>query len=223
MATTKKRLQELRGSDFEMAKGQPNIIGWQVMDGSGHKLGKVQELIIDTSAQRVRYMVVALTDNKVLQIEKRTVMVPIGFAQLHAADDCVLLHGVTPYQLRALPRYDKLHLGARSEMDISNVFGRSFTATQGSHDADAAPGSGFYEHEHFNDKNYMQRPPAGSHSTGLPPRSEQHMPAAQHDTGDIPASHKPYAQQPDDDPESIRRRHEQALRDEEELRRKGLL
>ncbi|GAA4338760.1 PRC-barrel domain-containing protein [Flaviaesturariibacter amylovorans] len=223
MASTKKRLVELRGSDFEMAKGQPNIMGWEVVDGSGHKLGKVHELVIDTTAQRVRYMVVALSDNKILQLEKRTVMVPIGFAQLHAADDCVVLHGVTPYQLRALPRYDKAHLGARSELDISNVFGRNFSA-QGSHDADSDLGNTFYEHDHFNDKHYMQRPSHNSNS-GQPPRAgdQQQQPVPRHSAEEVPASHQPYAQLPDDDPESIRRRHEQALRDEEELRRKGLL
>ncbi|RYZ23273.1 MAG: hypothetical protein EOO16_05535 [Chitinophagaceae bacterium] len=128
MATTNKRLQEFKGSGFEMVKGQPNIIGWQVISADGHKLGKITELIIDTVAQRVRYMVVALTDNKILQLEKRTVLVPVGFAQLHPADDCVVLTTVTPYQLRALPRYDRTHLGPKSEIDISQVFGREHSA-----------------------------------------------------------------------------------------------
>ncbi|RYY93533.1 MAG: hypothetical protein EOO11_19580, partial [Chitinophagaceae bacterium] len=106
MATDKRRLQEMRGSGFEMVKGQPDIRGWQVVSSDGHRLGKVTELILDTVAQRVRYLLIALTDNKVLQLEKREVLVPVGFAQLHPADDSVILASVTPYQLRALPRYD---------------------------------------------------------------------------------------------------------------------
>jgi sporulation protein YlmC with PRC-barrel domain len=206
MSRENKRLQEFKGSGFEMVKGQPNIIGWEVIASEGHKLGKVSELIIDTVAQRVRYMVVALSDNKVLQLEKRTVLVPIGFAQLHPADDCVVLTGVTPYQLRALPRYDKLHLGPKSEIDISQVFGRehsSLGSNIGGEDLDQR----FYDHEHFKDSQLSSRPTAPAPA----PRQPQRL------TEDMPASHL------GDDAETLRRRHEQNLRDEEEARRRGLL
>lgn len=205
MATTNKRLQEFRGSGFEMVKGQPDIRDWQVISSDGHRLGKVNELIIDTVAQRVRYLVVALADNKVLQLEKRTVLVPIGFAQLHPADDSVLLTGVTPYQLRALPRYDKVHLGPKSEIDISQVFGREHTALGSNIGGDDLDPS-FYNHEHFDDRR-LQRAPA------QPVAPQPARPVAE----ELPASHLS-----GDDAETIRRRHEQNLRDEEEARRKGL-
>jgi sporulation protein YlmC with PRC-barrel domain len=206
MAKENKRLQEFRGSGFEMVKGQPNIIGWQVVGSEGHQLGKVTELIIDTVAQRVRYIVLALTDNKVLQLEKRTVLVPIGLAQLHPADDSIILTGVTPYQLRALPRYDKAHLGPKSEIDISQVFGREHSSL-GSNIAGEDLDQRFYDHEHFNDSHLSRRA-----TTPMPaPRQPQRL------AEDIPASH------PLDDAETLRRRHEQNLRDEEEARRKGLL
>ncbi|RYY60036.1 MAG: hypothetical protein EOO12_15630 [Chitinophagaceae bacterium] len=206
MATDKKRLQEFRGSGFEMVKGQPDIHGWHVISSDGHRLGKVTELIIDTVAQRVRYLVVALTDNKVLQLEKRTVLVPIGFAQLHPADDSVILTGVTPYQLRALPRYDRTHLGPKSEIDISQVFGREHTSlgsNVGGEDLDQS----FYNHEHFDDRR-LHRAPAQ-------PIAPQ---PARREAEELPASHLS-----SDDAEAIRLRHEQNLRDEEEARRKGLL
>ena len=207
MATDKKRLQEFSRSGFEMVKGQPDIRNWQVISSDGNRLGKITELIIDTVAQRVRYLVVALADNKVLQLEKRTVLVPIGFAQLHPADDSVILTDVTPYQLRALPRYDKAHLGPKSEIDISQVFGREHTSLGsniGGEDLDQS----FYNHEHFDDRR-LHRPQAG-------PIAPQ--PARREAPEELPASHPN-----GDDPESIRRRHEQNLRDEEEARRKGLL
>jgi len=213
----KKRLQELRSSGYEMVKGQPNIIGWLIVNADGHKLGKVQELIIDTVAQRVRYLVAALSDNKVLQIDKRTVMLPIGMAQLHPADDCVVISGVTPYQLRALPRYDKANLGPRSEIDISQVFGRAHTAlgtTPGGEELDQR----FYDHEHFNDQR-MSRPSrsdAGERSPRYRPEREE-VPASGRNQQDFSSTHLP------DDPESIRRRQEQNLRDEEDALRRGLL
>jgi sporulation protein YlmC with PRC-barrel domain len=206
MSHKEKRLQEFRGSGFEMVKGQPDIRRWQVVSSDGHKLGKIDELIIDTVAQRVRYMIIALTDNKVLQLEKRTVLVPVGYAQLHPADDCVVLTGVTPYQLRALPKYDKDHLGPKSEIDIAQVFGREHTSLGSNIGGDDLDPS-FYNHEQFDDRR-LHRAPA-------PPIAPQ---PANRQAEEMPASHLP-----GEDPESTRLRHEQNLRDEDEARRKGLL
>ncbi|HVE60936.1 MAG TPA: PRC-barrel domain-containing protein [Chitinophagaceae bacterium] len=147
MATNKnRRLQELRGSDFEMAKGQPDIRGWEVRDSNGRKIGKVQELIFDSRAQKVRYIVVNVLDSKELELEKRTVMVPIGLAVLQPKDDDVILKNVTPFQLRALPRYNKDDLGTKAERDISTVFGRSDVKVDTS---DADLDDNFYNHDHF--------------------------------------------------------------------------
>lgn len=147
MATDKKRrLQELRGSDFEIAKGQPDIRGWEVRDAGGRKIGKVHELIFDSRAQKVRYMVVNVLDTKELELEKRTVMLPIGLALLQPKDDDVILKNVTPFQLRALPRYSKDDLGTKAERNISTVFGRT---DMGSDASDADLEEDFYKHDLF--------------------------------------------------------------------------
>ncbi|HEU4470203.1 MAG TPA: PRC-barrel domain-containing protein [Flavisolibacter sp.] len=147
------RLRELRGSGYEIAKGQPDIRGWDVRDESGRKFGKVQELIFDIKARRVRYMVVNILDVRELELEKRTVLVPIGLAELDSSDDDVILHQVTPFQLRALPKYQKTNLGGKAERDISQVFGRN--GALGSSDEDM--GDEFYNHEHFNEDNLQRR------------------------------------------------------------------
>jgi sporulation protein YlmC with PRC-barrel domain len=147
MATDKnRRLQELGGSDFEIAKGQPDIRGWEVRDTSGRKIGKVNELIFDSRANKVRYIVVSVLDSKELELEKRTVMIPIGMALLQPKDDDVILKNITPFQLRALPLYNKDHLGTKAEKDISTVFGRT-DVKGGASDADVEPD--FYNHDHF--------------------------------------------------------------------------
>lgn len=158
------RLRELRGSDYTIAKGQPDIRGWDVRDGSGRKFGAVHDLIFDIRANKVRYMVLNIFDTQELELEKRTVMVPIGLAELDPTDNDVLLPSVTPFQLRALPRYDKSNLGAKAERDISTVFGRegfgntagaatSTTAQQDDTDVDES----FYNHDHFNEDNMYRR------------------------------------------------------------------
>lgn len=150
------RLRELRGSGYEIAKGQPDIRGWDVRDDARRKLGKVRELIFDIKARKVRYMVVDVHDVKELELEKRTVLIPIGLAQLDSKDDDVIVQQITPFQLRALPRYDKTQLGAKVEYDISQVFGRTHTTSSTSATSDDADDS-FYEHDHFNEENMHKR------------------------------------------------------------------
>jgi sporulation protein YlmC with PRC-barrel domain len=150
-----RRLQELRGSDFEVAEGQPDIRGWEVRDESGRLIGKVDELIFDSRENKVRYMVVNVRDSDELELEKRTVLVPIGLAVLEHKHDDVILQGVTPFQLRALPRYNKEDLGTKAERAISTVFGRTDTPGYTGDDADLQ--AGFYQHDHFNEKNMFRK------------------------------------------------------------------
>jgi len=151
------RLRELSGSGFEIKKGQPDIRGWDVRDNNRRKIGKVRELIFDSRANKVRYMVLDIIDVKELDLEKRTVMMPIGLAELDHTDDDVILPTVNPFQLRALPRYDKNMLGAKAERDVSIVFGREAIssskpiATENQVDEDVD--EDFYNHDHFNEDN----------------------------------------------------------------------
>ncbi|HEY0060377.1 MAG TPA: PRC-barrel domain-containing protein [Flavisolibacter sp.] len=148
------RLRELHGSGYEIKKGQPDIRGWDVRDDNRHKYGKVRDLIFDIRANKVRYLVIDIFDTRELELEKRTVLVPIGLAVLDNSDDDVILPTVTPFQLRALPRYDKEKLGAKAERDISHVFGRGAAGTEGQASEDVD--NSFYEHDHFNEDN-MQK------------------------------------------------------------------
>lgn len=158
MSTKGRRLQELRGSGYEVAKGQPDIRGWEVRNDQGHLIGKVHELIFDSRANKVRYMIINVNDSREMQLEKRTVMVPIGLAVLEQKDDDVILQNVTPFQLRALPRYSKEDLGTRSEHAISTVFGRdtkgSATSTSTS---DEEVDETFYNNEMFDETNMYNR------------------------------------------------------------------
>jgi sporulation protein YlmC with PRC-barrel domain len=226
MASDKKakRLQELRGSGFEITDGQPDIRGWDVYDEEGRKIGKVDELIFDSRARKVRYMVLNILDVKELELEKRTVVVPIGLAELDKADDHVILHQVTPFQLRALPKYDKSVFGPKSERSISTVFGRKYT----SHAAEEADvENDFYEHDHFNEGNLQRRRKSTSDNMDkdyieddkhIRQRDELNMAAS--NTTDETELYKRQREQNLRDEEEIRRRNEENLRHEEELRRR---
>ncbi|HYG63421.1 MAG TPA: PRC-barrel domain-containing protein [Thermoanaerobaculia bacterium] len=48
------RLRDLR--DLEVADDQPDVRGWPVHTSDGHRVGEVHDLLVDTSALRVRYL-----------------------------------------------------------------------------------------------------------------------------------------------------------------------
>ncbi|ANE51595.1 PRC-barrel domain-containing protein [Flavisolibacter tropicus] len=155
------RLRELSKSDFQIAKGQPDIRGWDVRDEQGRKYGTVGELIFDIRANKVRYLIVDIQDTPDLELDKRSVMIPIGLAELDHTDNDVLLPNVSPFQLRALPRYQTAKLGAKTERDIRTVFGdMNLGATRTSPsttNVDDDVDESFYDNDYFNEDNMYRR------------------------------------------------------------------
>jgi len=150
------RLQHLKGSDYEIADGQPDIRGWDVKDESGKTFGEVKDLIFDTQSLKVRYMVVDLDDND-FDLDDRKVLVPIGIGELHEKGDDVILPGVTAAQLATLPEY-KDTVSAEDEYAVRNAFAGIGTAGVGAATATTAGiGEDFYNHEHYNQDNLYKR------------------------------------------------------------------
>lgn len=156
------RLRELSKSDFQIAKGQPDIRGWDVRDEHGRKFGTVGELIFDIRANKVRYLIIDVLDTPEMELDKRSVMIPVGLAELDPTDNDVLLPNVTPFQLRALPRYQTAKLGAKTERDIRTVFGdTNLGATRTTQPAastvDDDVDESFYDNDYFNEDNMYRR------------------------------------------------------------------
>lgn len=89
--------------DFKVADGDPDIRGWDVTTERGDRVGEVDDLIVDTGAMKVRYIAVDLDDQ--VAGSDRTVLVPIGAAQLDDEQDRVLVVGISPDQFATLPEY----------------------------------------------------------------------------------------------------------------------
>jgi sporulation protein YlmC with PRC-barrel domain len=188
MSTNKQtRLQELDRSNFEIVKEEPDIRGWDVRSHTGHKIGAVEDLIIDVQERKVRYMIVDLDDNE-LKLNHRKILIPIGLAELHKEHDDVLLPGVTLDEVCQLPDYDRKHFTPDVERAISSTFGTSVlsavyetpekfrnknldertTNRPSLREEELDPA--FYQHEHYNlDNLYKNRlhtiPPAKSNET----------------------------------------------------------
>lgn len=163
-------LQELGGSDFQIAEGEPNIKGWTVKDPQGRTIGEVEELLFDPQTRKVRYIVLDLEGN-FMDLESRHVLIPIGIAELQERDDDVTLPNITAEQLRSLPIYEKGSLTREKEMSVRNIFGGMGAAGAAAGAAMASKGSGdqdtFYNDPAYDeDKFYRNRP-------AQPPRGEQ--------------------------------------------------
>jgi uncharacterized protein (TIGR02271 family) len=140
------RLHELNGSNFEIAKGQEDITGWDVKDSHGDIIGKVDDLIFDKESLKVRYVVLKVKKNKDLGLdETRKVLVPIGMAQLDREDDEVYLENLDIDRLNSLPDYDKNSLNREMETKTYN------TATGSA--VPVATGADFYNNNFYNDRN----------------------------------------------------------------------
>ena len=169
-------------SNFEIAKGDPDIRGWDVRYRNGEKIGSVEELIFDTVAKKVRYMIVDLDENE-LRLEDRKILVPIGFAELDKGNDDVLIPNATHWQhpgfmayfassatmtaripnvsidqICSLPDYNRNSLNHEIERKISSIFGRKDPAENLRNperitSVDDDIDPDFYSHEHYRTDN----------------------------------------------------------------------
>ena len=103
-------LREL--SDFEVADGNPDVRGWEVTGAGGRKIGKVDQLLVDRDAMKVRYLDVDLEG------DRRHVLVPIGYAVLDRDRHGVRVDGLRAEDLPGLPAYAH---GRLTDIDVDTL------------------------------------------------------------------------------------------------------
>lgn len=140
--------------NFQVAKGDPDVRGWEVLSNDGRRIGKVDDLLVDTSAMRVRYLDIDLDDElrNLAQggtgpgTKRDNILMPIGSAQLHERDDRVtvdLLHSL----VSGIPGYDRSAFNRESEAELRQHFDRDYR-----HDPERD--RDFYEHDLYNDSRF---------------------------------------------------------------------
>ena len=77
--------------DFKMPKDQPDPRGWDVRATDGAKVGKVEDLILDTSEQRIRYLEVALEKDFAKDATRDYALIPFSQARLDDDQDHVVV------------------------------------------------------------------------------------------------------------------------------------
>jgi len=155
-----KNLQELRSSGYEMAKGEPDIRGWKVVDSNNIQIGKIKELLFDTVSRKVRYLIVDL-DGKPINLLSRDVIIPVGLAELDATENVVFFRDETVGHLATLPEYQKGKVTYKIEKGIRDVFiPESSAAADRLADYEAQDNperEAFYNNEYYDDSRMYKR------------------------------------------------------------------
>lgn len=108
-------------SEFEVAPGEVDPRGWNLILADQRRAGIVHDLVIDTDALRVRYLDCELT---LPGSGGRHILVPIGATRLDTQDLVVYVDGVTTEALDDIPSFPGLPLAPETEEQIHRLFSR---------------------------------------------------------------------------------------------------
>lgn len=160
--TGRDHLEALSKSKAKMAEGQPNLQDWKIVDHTGQKVGTVYDLLFDTKAKKVRYIITNLNKGELLK-QDRLVLVPVGRARYRESENEVVFPNITRDQLSALPDFLTVeHLKQEDEYFVRNAFRSEGEpkVTAGTQDWES-----FYEHEDFNEDVFYNRTGASRKET----------------------------------------------------------
>jgi uncharacterized protein (TIGR02271 family) len=92
--------------DLEVAPGEPDVRGWDVVLHDDTEIGQVDDLIVDPSAMKVQFLVVDLDKDAFDLAEDRGVLIPVRQADLDVKEQRVRLPSLTRESVLALPDVD---------------------------------------------------------------------------------------------------------------------
>jgi sporulation protein YlmC with PRC-barrel domain len=149
-----KRLKEIE-NEFEVADKHLDVRGWEVIGTNGEKIGKVDELIVDIEAMKVRYLDVdvantvnAATGNQ----EERHVLIPIGAATIDKSDDNVFIPNLDRAMVIKCPSYTGETVTRDYEQTLLTTLSPDYNVRINNQ-------TDFYESEQFDDKRFYESRP----------------------------------------------------------------
>lgn len=107
----------------KIASGDPDVRGWPVVAGDGRTVGRVDGLLVDTAAMRVRYLDVILDLGPAAG--ERHVLIPVGFVRLGGSEDQVYVEGLRSEEAALLPAYDGGEVTREAEAALRARFDRN--------------------------------------------------------------------------------------------------
>lgn len=109
--------------DYKVADDDPDVRNWKVLDKNGDEIGKVDELIVDKEAKKVRYLDVDVKDKyNDTQKDDLHLLVPVGAARLDEEDDQVKLERLVRDKLNEHPPYDGGRIDRKYEVEVREYY-----------------------------------------------------------------------------------------------------
>lgn len=124
--------------DIDVASGEPDPRGWKVIGRDGKTIGKVDHLIGDTGAMKVRYLDIDV--DRGITKKDFHVLVPIGHVALDRDDKRVRISGLDTTTVATLPAYTHGPISRADEERTYKFFSGAYTDEQR------------YEHPRFRDE-----------------------------------------------------------------------
>jgi photosynthetic reaction center H subunit len=153
------RLKDL--TDFKIAKGDPDVRGWTVNTSDNIEVGKVDELIVDTAAMKVRYLVVDLYDDYAADKIDHYLLLPIGAARLHEKDNTVMVSGIRTTTILNYPVYRNNEITRDYEYSVRSYF-------DGGGRAPSSGAMGGMRSDTMSDQNHLRGNVSSSDTAGSP-------------------------------------------------------
>jgi sporulation protein YlmC with PRC-barrel domain len=110
--------------DFRLAKGDPDLRGWNVFGSDGERIGTVSDMLVDPAAMKVRYLDVDLLDDLFKLKEDRHVLVPTEAVDLRERGKDVWIRNVSATDVAQLPAYTGGPVDPALEDGILDAFSR---------------------------------------------------------------------------------------------------
>lgn len=144
-------------SNFKVSDNNLDVRGWEVMGSDGRRIGKVDDLIVDQTLMKVRYLDVDVDPNLLLpDTDDRHILVPIGAAHLDESADEVRVTGLELAGLSRYPFYRGGEVTPDYEYRVLHAVTSPTTSFMTTSSHTTPPDDQFYEQESFDDSRFYQ-------------------------------------------------------------------
>jgi photosynthetic reaction center H subunit len=110
--------------DFDVADEDPDPRNWEVIASDRRAIGEVKDLVVDTSAMKVRYLDVDVNEEALgaAELRDRHILIPIGYARLDEDSDQVVVDAISSREVPSLPPFEGLPLRRETEDRLHAAF-----------------------------------------------------------------------------------------------------
>lgn len=120
------RIVPLRDAkDFKLAKGDPDLRGWNVFGADGERVGTVADLLVDPAAMKIQYLNVDVLDDLFQLKEDRHVLIPTDAVDLRERGQDIWVQNLSAAEVARLPAYIGGAVDPAIEGTIHDAFGTS--------------------------------------------------------------------------------------------------